>query len=376
MKFIKFFIRFWKYISILIWIIFWWFLISYINDKSLYDIIVGFKYIIYFLLIFISSAFIWYIIKKKNLINKLLNFYKFLFYLILFALSFGLIWWLSKLGFKDVFLYIWYWPVGDFIFWQSPPIYYRTWEGGLPRNSWLFSWPNNYWFFLVAFFSFFTYMSMKLWNPKNLLKDKDLKWFVKAFLFSSLYIISWILTLSRGFILWILPQIYYFFWKFFWDIKNIWLYFIAIFLIFIAWLSAWKWDSTVLHFKETISSISFAWEKTLWHWLWTSWPAIHHWWYTLPENMYLQVFIDLWAIGFILWIMFFYFFFLDAKKIISQKSNLDSKQKTLITYFILLTLWLFWLILEWFFLHVFEDSMVNYIFFIALWVLWWAISEN
>lgn len=366
---IEFIKKFWKYIAIIIGISIWWILISLLNNQSIWDIIIWYKYNIYFFIIFASWIFLWYIAYQKQLIKKILEFYNFLFYIILFAVWFGLVWWLAKLGFKDSFYYLGYWPVWDFVFWEEPPVYYRTWPDGMPRNSWIFAWPNNFWFFLVAFFSFFIYISMKYWNPKDLFANKDIKWLIKWTFLSWLYIISWLLTFSRWFIVWILPQAYYFFSQLVWNAKKVWIRFTTALIVVVTWFSIWKRESTVQHFNETTNAIYIASQNSLWHWLWTSWPAIHHWWEILPENIYLQVFIDIWSIGFILWTLFFFLFFMDSKNIITNNQKVSSNQKQATMYFILLSLWLFWLLIEGFFLHIFEDSMVNYLFFISLWII-------
>ncbi len=347
--------------------LFVWLVVSLLNDSSIYDIFIWIKYNIYFFIIFLTSTFVWYVLKDKISKDNMLSFLNFVFTLIIVVIFAWIIWQLLKFGFKDEFIkYLWYWNVWDWAFGESPPVYYRTWEDWFPRLSWLFAWPNNYWFFLVAFFSFFIYKCIEFVD-KNLLSPKD---YIKWLLYSGVYIISWLLTFSRWFIVWTLIQFWYFLPKFIKQSKKAIIWIVSSVIILIIWLTLFKLDSTIAHIETTFDSLHFAINNSTWLWFWTSWPAIHHSWEFLPENTYLQVFIDTWAIGFIIWVAMMFLIFIGLKTILDNNSNSkDPKTIKLNTYLIMLTLWFYWLLFEWLFLHVFEDSMVNYLFFITYWLL-------
>ena len=380
-KTLEFIKKFYIYILLVIWFIGWWVLISYINNTSIFEIFVWLKYTIYFIIIFILSSYLWFIAYKKNLTKHLLKYYNFLFYLILFAISFWLVRWLAKLGFKDAFLNIGYWPLWDYEYWESPPVYYLTWPDGIPRNSGIFAGPNNFGFFLVVFFSFFFF---KL--GEYLKEGKE--WTIKSILWGIIYIWSGILTLSRGFFVGLIPQIYYFLLRA--TIKSktaIWTTIGAIF-IGVAIITIYKPWSTIEHFSAQKEGFTWIMENTQWKGLWTSWPWVHYWWEILPENTYFQIIIDTGIIGFFFWIAIIIMIFYFVKNLILTRNNfaISKDEQTLYGYFIWLSIWLFGLILEGFFLHVFEDSMVNYTFFISYWILfgyffslyydWWRYLEE
>ncbi len=362
----EFVLKYYKFLLLIVVYIIFGLLVSLINDKSFFDILIWIKYNAQFLIIFFSASFIWFVIKKKNLTKKLYEFTDFIFYSLFIIIFVWIIWQLSKFGFKDQFiLYFWYGNVWDWVFAENPPIYYRTWPDWFPRLSWLFAWPNNYGFLLVAFFSFFIYKSLEFINTQKFV----IKNYIKSAIFVFFYLISWIFTLSRWFFVGILPQVWYFLPDF---VKKQRKYIFSILTglaVFVVSLSIYKWDSTIEHMQNTLNAWHFAIENSTWLWFGSSWPGVHHGWEVLPENVYLQVFIDSGSVWFILWVAILWLIIFEIQHIMKKKSFNDSKQQKLQLYLVLLSLGFIWLLLEWLFLHVFEDSMVNYVFFITFGLL-------
>jgi len=114
------------------------------------------------------------------------------------------------------------------------------------------------------------------------------------------------------------------------------------------------------------------------HWLWTSWPAVHHSGSVVPENFFLQLWIDSWIVWLLLWI--YTCSLLWLKKTTQQTytsykkwlSNISDENK----YSYFMTIWRIWLLCTWMFLHILEDSMVVYLFFVPYGLLWWTIPQK
>lgn len=355
-QFFWFIKKYLKEIVLITLLLIYWVVLSILNGKSSLDIIVGFKYNIYYLIILLSSIFLGYMFDKKN-IQK---FIKFIMQLILGIIIFWLIWQIGKMLFPNFFLGIWYWPIWDYVMWKNPPLYYRTWPGWEPRLSWVFAGPNNYGFFLVGFFAMYV---------MSVLKSKMSKF--KKWLYSWLYIISSLLTISRWAIIWILFQAYLISINFLKKHKKTHIIWILIIILWILWISLRKHSSTINHLQAWIDGIKYFLIKPMWYWLGTSWPAIHYNWYILPENIFLQILIDIWAIWFLIWSLFIFMILRNIANILKNKKNSEYRN-----YILYLSFWLLWILIEWMFLHVFEDSMVNYIFFCTLWILIWHLNKE
>ena len=154
------------------------------------------KYWFYFLVIFLTATFVWYTWIKKFNSNDFTKI-QYLFVWIL------LIWFgrqVLKIFRPDLFMTIWYWDLNDFYYWTKPPIYYLTGYGWTMRWQWIFAWPNNYGYFLVAFLP----LILVFWGGTR----QDLKNFIKNpianlnFLLTILWIVAIAMTLSRSAILW------------------------------------------------------------------------------------------------------------------------------------------------------------------------------
>jgi hypothetical protein len=324
-------------------------LISYQQGSGLYDIVIGIKYGFMFLWIALSSIFIGYNIEQKQITHREKILPKIITIIILLWLCRQM----AKYIRPDIFFQIWYGPIGDFIFWQEPPIYYRTWPWGDPRLQWLFAWPNNYWYFLA----WFTPILLAYYQNR---KNKNQK--IISISIIILIALSIILTLSRTAIIGAIVWTILLYRNTMRQNKKILIAIILTTITAIAWLSILKWSSTREHITQKTSSIKYIIEKPLWYGLWTAGPAIHHNGEILPENYYMQIAIDTGIVGFLLLII--------TLATITRKYLIITQK---IKPYVIGTAVLF---VMWFFLHVFEDSMVNYLFFIPRWIYIWYYSKS
>ena len=339
--------------------------ISLLKGKSMYDIFVGIKYGLLYLFIFLSATFIWRIFTEDTT-NKYLKYIKYL-------LITTLIVWFLRQGLKfiwpNIFFNIGYGPLNDFKFGVKPPIYYLTWYQGTARRQGIFSWPNNYGYFLIAFLP-----AVILFCKEKLKNIKELFIMNKKVIINSaivvLRIIAIVLTLSRtAFIWWIVglaimtvqrikkhKQIS-------WSIG-------IVFLAGLVGLSILKWASTMGHIKAKFWSIKYVIQEPSGYGLWTSWPAINHNGTILPENYYIQLMLDIGTLGFILWTVLILQITRLARKI-QQKVKKSSIHTNETIYLIRrwLNIWRVCLLVMGMFLHIFEDSMINYLFFVSRGIL-------
>lgn len=342
----------------------YWFILSYILWKWIYDIVIWIKYSIRYLFIFLGATFIWdtFFYKKQDITSYINRTIK-LIYAIIFS---GIIRQLSKFLYPSIFYHLWYWEIWNFVFNQSPPLYYRTWPWWLPRLSWIFSWPNNYWYFLVLFWWLILANPLKLVSNNQLIKKVT-------------YIISIFLTLSRWALLWLCLQLLIITKKYILKYKFLFTRITLSILILLGTVSLIKWWSSLEHFQNKLTWLYFIFDNPIWKGFWTSWPSIHFNWSILPENYYLQLIIDIGVLWFIFWVLLITYFIKLSTSVIKdyRVSNPNNNSSNdIVTTFILLSFWLLWLLFEWLFLHVFEDSMVNYIFFITYWIVFWYIHHN
>ncbi len=340
--------------------------ISLLKGKSIYDIFVGIKYWLLYLFIFLSATFIGFLRHTKE--SRVVNFLKFLKYLLITTL----IVWFFRQGLKfiwpDIFLHIGYGPLHDFKFWVKPPIYYLTWYQGTARRQWIFSWPNNYGYFLIAFLPAILFFCKQKFKHIQQVCTITMTSAINIIIII-LWIFAILLTLSRtAFIGWIVGltiinmQRIQRHKKLSW---GIW----AILLLWVIGLSILKWSSTLGHIQAKFGSIQYVIQQPSGYWLWTSWPAVNHNGTILPENYYLQLMLDIGTIGFILRTILIFQITQLAKKIQKAFPADNSKKETIYIIRKWLSIWRVSLLVMWIFLHVFEDSMVNYVFFIARGIL-------
>lgn len=310
------------------------------QEVGLYNIFIGIKYGYMFLRILLSALFIWRTLtqEQKENLSKIIP------KILLTTIIAGLLRQMAKYMWPDFFFNIGYGPIGDFIFGQEPPIYYRTGPWWEPRLQGLFAWPNNYGYFLAAFFPLlvYTYKQQVQKNAKLLRTIGIL-----------LVIVSITLTLSRSAWIGTIIGVILMYSTRFKQHKKVFGWLIIISIAGILWLSMLKWWSTQEHIVQKLSSIQYVIDKPLWYWLGSSWPAIHHEGTILPENYYIQIAIDTGTV----WSILLLLTLITLMRSIKIYNNNDETKPLMIGFVTLLVMGLF--------LHVFEDSMVNYIFFIT-----------
>lgn len=347
--------------------------ISLLKGKWVYDIFVGIKYGLLYLFIFLSATFIGRIFTEKNT-NKYINFLKYL-------LITTLIGWFLRQGLKfirpDIFLHIGYGPFNDFKFWIKPPIYYLTWYQGTPRRQGIFSWPNNYGYFLIAFLPAVIFLFKEKFDVIKKLVVTNKKTIINVSI-TLLWLLAIILTLSRtAFIGWIVGLAIM-------NVqrirkhKKISLRIGIALLAGLIGLSVLKWASTLGHIKAKFGSIKYVIQQPSWYGLWTSGPAVNHNGTILPENYYIQLMLDIGTLGFLLRAVIIIQMTRLAKKIQQSFKTLhaDTSNQTIYLIRRWLNIWRVCLLIMGLFLHVFEDSMINYLFFISRGILTGYLSTK
>lgn len=341
---------------------------SYIQEKTIYDMFVWFKYGFHYLFLFLSATFLGHIFAKpgtkKHIIERDKKVYNFLGFFVWTLVSVVFIWFLwqgAKIIFPDIFFWLGYGPLNDFFFWVNPPIYYLTGFWGTLRWQGIFAGPNNYGYFLVVFLpliiSYFTF-SLNSWKDIFIKKQNLISLFVYILRCSAI-----ILTLSRSALLGTIVVLFLMNihrWK---RHRKISIAMIGIVIIGILGLSFLKSSSTLAHITAKFSSIHYVLQKPLWYGLWSSWPAIHHNWSILPENYFIQLLIDIGLLGFAIFVWWYIVCRKKIKRLFHVELFGTHIRALVIGWIALLVMGIF--------LHVFEDSMVNYTFFVLLGLISW-----
>ncbi len=366
-KALKTYLKTWKWPWItLIMLLMFGVEISLFKGKAIYDIFVGVKYGLMYLFIFLSATLIGWIFTEHTT-NRFLKFLK---YTLIITVIAGFI----RQGLKcirpDLFMSIGYGPLNDFKFGVKPPIYYLTWYQGALRRQGIFSWPNNYGYFLIAFL------------PAVILFLKQKSESIKQFIIGNkqgilntsiliLRIVAIVLTLSRtAYIGWIV-------WLALINIQRIKTHKkisrgIGILAIAgIVGLSILKWASTLGHIQAKFGSIKYVIQEPSGYGLGTSWPAVNHNGTILPENYYIQLMLDIGTLGFLIWTVLILQITGIIKRIQQSFKNMhaNSNEQTIYNIRRWLNIGRISLLIMGMFLHVFEDSMINYIFFVSWWIL-------
>lgn len=345
-------------------------IISWLKDKSIYDMFVGFKYWFQYLLIFLTASFLWYIFgykkinKEQDKAERMWRFLKRIVWILVACVGIWLLWQWAKLLWPNLFFAFGYWPLNDFYFGAKPPIYYLTGLGGTLRLQGIFSGANNYGFFLVAFLPMIlAYFWSRFDSIKNIFTSKKN---IVSIIIIAIWIVSLFLTLSRSALIWMVIVF---------ALRNIdrrkkhWkrsIWFGIILIAWICWLSILKWSSTIAHIAAKFSSLSYVLRNPLWYGLGSSWPAVHHNWTLLPENYFVQLLLDIWVLWFAFWIIIVAYI---GKKIKRVQNAIYTKNLTFFFYNKAFIVGCIALLTMGMFLHVFEDSMVNYSFF----GIWWFL---
>ena len=327
--------------------------VSIILGATTDQIIVGIKYSLYYLIPFFTAIYLGLYWKKESETVWSDSFKKIIHWLrigVIITMAIGWIWQIAKNIFPDFFMQFGYGPLGDYVFGTNPPLYYLTWPQGFQRLSGLFSWPNNYWYFLVAFFWLYRF-GIRHYVPKK--NVKVLLW--------ALYIVTLLATFSRGAILWVLIQVVLISYVIYHTERKIIVRAIIAWVAAVGLLSALKRESTAAHLQAKFSSLQYVSHAPRGFWLWSSWPSsLSQWWY-LPENFFVQIMMDIGILGFVLWwVMRIAVLYKTRDIYVHVKENRN------LLFFT--TVWFIGLMIEWLFLHVLEDSMVNYLYFITRWL--------
>ena len=341
-------------------------LFSLLKDVSWSNMFIGIKYWFRWMFILISASFLWFVISKKWQKSKLIQILPRVLVSIVWV---GFLWQWAKLLRPDFFYSLWYGGLDDYSYGENPPIYYLTWYEWTLRRQWFFSWPNNYWYFLVAFLPFiWRFFTNKIKKKENTVLS------VLALVVRMLWMVA---TLSRAVLLWMVVVFVALYrnrlkskkrWLLRW---GIWLF------VVLAILSVLKRESTVWHITSKLYTIPEVISQPLWHGLWSSGPAIHYEWKYLPENYFLQIMLDIGTIWFLFRTFAILCLFLIQYKVIGiRKWKLTNEEEYQLQVLHKLQMWFFALFVMWLFLHVFEDSMVNYLFFTIYGIVLWSLSTK
>ena len=342
-----------------------WFLTSYLLfHKSFNDILIGVKYWVWWMIILLSSTAIGFFMRKRNVdLHKAIPYVK---WGLISVLIFGWIWQWLKLIIPDFFYSMGYGKLDDFHYWENPPIYYLTWYEWDLRWQGIFSWPNNYWYFLVLFFPIIFYLfplrkfsEIKKWERKDWLNC----------IINLAWILSIIATLSRAAVIWLVIILILLNIKKILKHKKVSLSVLAVVILALIWLSCMKRESTIGHIQAKWDWIQQVINQPLWYGLGSSWPAVHHSWMFLPENYYLQLMLDLGTVWFLIWCWVLFYWIYEQKKLRLNLIKKEAISDDNYQLFITLQRGILALLVMALFLHVFEDSMVNYLFFVPYWIL-------
>ena len=358
-----------------IWIVFSFLIIIsvllslFISHATFSNIFIWIKYWFQRTFVLLSATFFGFVFSNKR---KQTKFFQYLPRVLVSIVLIGFLWQWAKLLRPDFFHTIWYGKLDDYYYGTNPPIYYLTTFEWTLRRQWLFSGPNNYGYFLVAFLPL-----VRSFFIKNIQKKEKSELSIIALLIRFAWMIA---TLSRSVLVWMVVVFITMFRKQLKKNKKLILrWWIWIFLALI-WLSALKRQSTLWHIASKLNTIPEVISTPLWHWLGSSWPAVHYEWKFLPENYYLQIMLDIWTIGFIFRVITMLYLFRTQYKIIHQTSSKDfqlsESEENQTSMLHKMQIWLLALFVMWLFLHVFEDSMVNYLFFTVYGILLWSLSSN
>ena len=346
--------------------------VSALNWQSIANMMIGIKYWFFYLFIFLSASFVWYIWLKK-IKTQHINWFQ---YFLMWIVVFGFLWQIMKVIRPEIFMNIGYGKFDDFYFGSNPPIYYLTGFEWTTRWQWLFSWPNNYGYFLVAFLPLILLWRSKWVKSIGWLFEKIKNIFLmptqsSSILFVVLRILAIAMTLSRAAVIGAI-LVFVLLAKD-WIKKNkktsIALFWIMI--LWVVWLSVIKSESTIWHIQAKLWYIWEIIDNPLWHGLGSSGPAVHHEWTMLPENYFMQIMLDIGTVGFIIWTIVLFQMLLIFKNISLNINNnkLDTSDQIAFLQWKRLYLWRTILLVIGLFLHVFEDSMVNYLFFVSFGLL-------
>ena len=341
-------------------------LFSLFKGVSRSNMFIWIKYWFWWIFILISATFFWYVISEKWQKSKIIQILPRVLVWIVWA---WFLWQWAKLLRPDFFYSLGYGGLNDYTQGENPPIYYLTSYQWTLRRQWFFSWPNNYWYFLVAFLPFvWRFFTNKIKKKENTVLS----------VLALVVRMAWMLaTLSRAALVWMVVVFVVLYWNQLKSKKRWLIRWWVWILVAVAILSVRKRESTVGHITSKLSTIPEVISQPLWHGLWSSGPAIHYEWKYLPENYYLQIMLDIGTVWFLFrTFMLMCLLLVQYKVIWLSKWKLTNEEEHQLQVLYKLQIWFFALFIMWLFLHVFEDSMVNYLFFTIYGIILWSLSTK
>lgn len=287
----------------------------------------------------------------------------------------------AKMFFPSLFDWWWYGSLSDFSASNRPPLYYLTAYEWFPRLSGLFSGPNEYWYVLMTLFGFLMYWIM------SYVKLQRVRW-----TYIVTYIVSLLATISRWALIGVWAQLI---WRYGRSYRQRVVVWVVVGLWWIIAMSIWKPASTHTHLMSKVWNSIAIMNQPMWYWFGISGPSIHYngcvvclnaqqcslqpWGICpycdcfLPENIYMQLMLELWVLWFMLW------FAMTCSRLMYMYRLLyvtwDSTDQNILIGRLLFAGFV-WLLVEWLFLHVFESALVNYLFFVPLGIVWWYLLKQ
>lgn len=256
-----------------------------------------------------------------------------------------------------------YGPVGDYMIWAAPPLYYRTWPGGIMRLQWLFSWPNNFGYFLVWVFPILFLCTQVIYRYHIRSKIRA-KWLLLLWM---LFIVCTVWTFSRAVIIWCAVQLMFLIYVFRPSRRKNLLYIVLVSGLVVLWLSIYKRWSTVAHIEARLSWGHAFLNNVWWYGLGSSGPSVHRNGVYLPENQYLQYALDTGIRGVLcVWAMI-YIVSRQLYAYLQFSLGTDADHMCISTKMWVVVM--LWFAVIWLFLHVLEDSMVNYLILLPVFVV-------
>lgn len=340
--------------------------ISRLKDVSWTNMFIGVKYWFWWMFILMSAGFFGYVISEKWQKSKLIQKLPRVLVSIVFL---GFLWQWAKWLWPEFFYALGYWWLDDYSYGENPPIYYLTGFEWIMRWQWFFSWPNNYWYFLVAFLPF-------VWRffTNKIRERKDTELSITALIIWMAWMVA---TLSRAALVWMVVVFVAMYRKQLKSKKTCLIRWWVWLLVVLAVLSVVKRESTVWHITSKLSTIPEVISHPFGHGLGSSGPAIHYEWKYLPENYFLQIMLDIWTVWFLFRVFAVLCLFLVQWKVMWLfKWKLSNEDEYQLQVLYKLQMWFFALFVMWLFLHVFEDSMVNYLFFTIYGIVLWSLSTK
>lgn len=348
-----------------IFILFLWTLLT---DSGLITTVMSLRYSMTGFALFI----IWFVLAVFFIKDSSISREKWYIQAIKYMLIGWLIWrWLVYFlpAFIELFGYnkrIFEWQVGQ----QPPAVYYSNITEWMVRNQFLFERPIHRWMFLVMFWPLFFLVAIK----NKWLQTQILRW--------SIYGLNILSTLSRAaWLAWIIQTAIILLIMNTQNMKKLILYGFLPWLVLLAGFTYRAKDdiinrsfSNLGHIKHTLTAIQKVSQKPIiGRWPGIAWPASHHRKdiqnYN-PENQYLQIRLEYGVIGFWGW-MYLYLWlqilgYRSYRKL--QHDKLTKEQRYRSRVIITLAIGLFWLSIEWFFLHSFVDRMIVYPSMLLFWI--------